>query len=218
MIKLQKGAEPQILTDNCQAWEDVLHAHDANATKPTKSDLNRYNNPETKDALMQETSEKCAYCESKFKHISYGDIEHIVPKRLGHQWRFRWSNLTIACTTCNTGKGTLENLIDPYVDDPEQEFDFFGPALVPRPESPKAIATESALELNRTLLIKRRAERLQSIHRLLMIAKLQKDAEHMKILLDEIRIKETRDSAEFAAMIRSFVKDLIAKGHMPSAE
>ena len=31
-------------------------------------------------APIDETHGKCAYCESKIKHIDYGDIEHILPK------------------------------------------------------------------------------------------------------------------------------------------
>lgn len=90
MIKLTKGPEPQILKDNAESWEKVIRNHSTNNTKPKDADLNRYNNEEVKTTLMPETGEKCAYCESKFKHISPGDIEHIVPKKLGPEWRFRW--------------------------------------------------------------------------------------------------------------------------------
>jgi uncharacterized protein (TIGR02646 family) len=217
MIRLAKRDEPQVLREHAASWEKVLRDHEANGTKPTKADLERYNNIETKAALLVETAEKCAYCESKFRHITPGDIEHIVPKRLGPEWRFKWENLTLACTTCNTKKGAKEDLVDPYIDDPEQLFHSCGPAMLPDPSSGKALATEAALELNRSALVDRRTERLRNLHRMLIIAQQQTDASHREILLNELRLKETRSDAEFAAMSRAYVSDLVARGIITAA-
>jgi len=212
MIKLNKLSEPQLLRNNRAAWEQALRDHEANGTEPTKTDLNRYGHQDIKSVLLAETNEKCAYCESIFRHIYPGDVEHITPKRNGIEFRFAWDNLTISCSTCNTCKGVKEGLVDPYVDDPEALFQQAGPLMLAIPESNKAMATEIALTLNRQALIERRATRLKALSLILKIALDQTDENYREILLDELRIKETSNDAEFAAMSRWYVGDLIARG------
>ncbi|WP_391564527.1 HNH endonuclease [Sinorhizobium meliloti] len=216
MIKLTKSKEPEILQKNRVSWEKTLFDHAASGTEPTQADLNRYNHPDIKSALLAETGEKCAYCESKIRHITYGDIEHIVPKRLAPEHRFKWDNLTIGCDTCNTKKGIKENLIDPYRDDPETEFVVMGPMLLPDPQSDRAKVTESALDLNRKALMERRAERIKALHSLVQIALSLKEEGDQKVLFDEIRLRETTDEVEYAALSRSYVRELQAKGIIPS--
>ena len=54
------------------------------------------------------------FCESKIRHIAYGDVEHYRPKagyqqtksrplqRPGYYWlAYRWNNLFLSCTLCN---------------------------------------------------------------------------------------------------------------------
>jgi hypothetical protein len=212
MIQLQKEDEPNILAANGPAWEQALLAHDANGTQPSKAELTRYGHPDIKSVLMKETNEKCAYCESKFRHVYPGDVEHVIPKRNGHQFRFRWDNLTIACSTCNTNKGIKEDLIDPYVESPEAVFQHAGPVMLPDPIDNKASVTEVALQLNRNALVERRTERLRGLHRMLRVALSEPSPEYRDIYLDELRLKETRGDAEYAAMARWYVNDLIARG------
>jgi 5-methylcytosine-specific restriction endonuclease McrA len=218
MIKLYKGSEPQILRDNRATWEKVLRDHEAAGTAPSKIELTRYGHPDIKSALLAETNSKCAYCESVFRHVYPGDIEHEVPKRNGIEFRFAWKNLTIACSTCNTNKGVKEGLVDPYEDEPEALFQHAGPAMLADPASNKALATEVALALNREGLIERRTKRLKGLHLMLKVALDQADQNYREILLDDLRLMETKDSAEFAAMSRWYVQDLIARGVIsPSA-
>ena len=74
MIKINKRAKPQILIDNAQQWtNEYLNALKQTTPVPTHI-KNRYQNSEIKEALEKETYGKCAYCESKLKHISFGDI------------------------------------------------------------------------------------------------------------------------------------------------
>jgi hypothetical protein len=212
MIKLKKGEEPAVLAANKAAWEQTLRDHNANGTEPSKTDLSRYGHPDIKSALLIETHEKCAYCESQFRHVHPGDVEHVIPKRNGHQYRFQWTNLTISCSTCNTNKGVKENLVDPYDDEPATAFQHAGPVILADPTDNKAGATEIALGLNRQGLIERRTERLKNLHRMLKIALDQTDPIYRDIYLDELRLKETRDDAEYAAMSRWYVSDLMSKG------
>ncbi|MEQ1829786.1 MAG: HNH endonuclease, partial [Pirellula sp.] len=48
----------------------------------------------------RETADKCAYCESKVTHVTFGDIEHIVPKSIGGK------QTTLTCGRCNNDQGS----------------------------------------------------------------------------------------------------------------
>lgn len=205
MIALKKTAEPKSLTNNSAAWTQILVDHKLNGTKPSDTELGRYNNDEIKTALMTETNKKCAYCESKFSHVTYGDIEHIVPKKLDPKLRFQWSNLTIACDVCNTGKGQKEDILDPYACDPEQLFIATGPMLLPRPESAAAVRTEIALKLNRADLIEKRAERIKSLHTVYTLGINHPDPATGKIIIEDLIDTETKNTQEFAAISRVFL-------------
>ena len=80
MIRLEKGVEPAILVRKSSQWTNLVVKKIEAGEKPTKSERSRYNHSDIKSALIEETHRKCAYCESKLRHISYGDIEHVVPK------------------------------------------------------------------------------------------------------------------------------------------
>jgi uncharacterized protein (TIGR02646 family) len=77
-----------------------------------KSDY--YGHDDVKQALEAMQHGKCAFCESKLKHISYGDVEHFRPKagwkqdegdpltRPGYYWlAYTWENLLLSCQICN---------------------------------------------------------------------------------------------------------------------
>ena len=79
-----------------------------------KFDPDIYAHESVKQALRKAQHGKCAFCESKFAHISYGDVEHFRPKagwrqeeseplsRPGYYWlAYEWANLFLACTLCN---------------------------------------------------------------------------------------------------------------------
>jgi uncharacterized protein (TIGR02646 family) len=76
---------------------------------------------------------KCCFCESKFKHVSSGDVEHFRPKaeysqghgnqlcRPGYFWlAYDWDNLLVSCEVCNRReKGSyfpLKNPIRRFID------------------------------------------------------------------------------------------------------
>jgi uncharacterized protein (TIGR02646 family) len=73
-----------------------------------------YGHDTVKEALTQAQYGKCAFCEAKIDHISYGDVEHFRPKagyrqypddslgRPGYYWlAYEWSNLYLSCQLCN---------------------------------------------------------------------------------------------------------------------
>jgi uncharacterized protein (TIGR02646 family) len=170
MIRLTKGKKPNILEQNADAWTKELLDKIANNEEPSKYLLSRYSHSEIKTALLAETSEKCAYCESPLRHIAYGDIEHIIPKSVEPESRFSWENLTISCDICNTKKSDTTGLVDPYSCDPETLFTYHGPLMWADPSAHSAVLTEELLDLNRNGLIERRKERIEYLRNLVASA------------------------------------------------
>jgi uncharacterized protein (TIGR02646 family) len=86
----------------------------AKGTKSFEFDPDVYAHASVKQTLLEAQHGKCAFCESKFAHIAYGDVEHFRPKagwcqeegepltRPGYYWlTYEWANLFLACTLCN---------------------------------------------------------------------------------------------------------------------
>ena len=86
-----------------------------------------YRVAEVKTALRTIQSDKCCYCENKYRTPAYLHVEHFRPKGAvrqdqssgdeypGYYWlAYQWSNLLLACFDCNTSsKGTTFPLRDP---------------------------------------------------------------------------------------------------------
>lgn len=76
---------------------------------PVDSDIYRALKP----CLIAYFQGKCAYCESKFDYVAWGDVEHYRPKRKvvgethpGYYWlAYRAHNLMPSCQLCNQGPG-----------------------------------------------------------------------------------------------------------------
>ena len=167
---------------------------------------------------MEETHGKCAYCESKVRHVSYGDIEHVVPKSADPRKWFSWPNLTLACDICNTNKADAqvdeESFIDPYAVDPEEHDWQLGPTMHPKPGCDAAALTERFLDLNRAELVERRTERQSALMRLLdAIARCQEP--HLKQLLWEEFVAESEAQNEYAALSRAIL-EVASRKLMPS--
>lgn len=194
MIPLSKVGKPQVLEDNAERWHQELSDVLARGEKPSASMKRRYAHADIKNALISETSGKCAYCESKIRHISHGDIEHIVPKSKVPAKAYEWSNLTLACEVCNGNKGdyysddpllSQDDLIDPYNDDPKTHFLFAREIVAPRPDSMRALATDAILKLSRGELVERRRERMMFLDGLVR-AYVQADDRYKALLLRDL--------------------------------
>lgn len=209
MIKLNKGQKPVILAQNADDWRDELLAILNAGDEPSDYLKGRYNQPEVKAALREETSDKCAYCESKVPHVAWGDIEHILPRKEAPELSFEWDNLTFACQICNNRKRAYFDeecpLIDPYDDDPEAEIMFFGFHAYGRPGQERAEVTERTLDLNRAELIERRKARLDNLLKLVaLLQSTQTDAKR-QILKDDFAI-ELGDDREYTSMAREIAR------------
>lgn len=98
---------------NRGAYEGDQTAYDG-GTKTFSFDPEIYGHDTVKEALIHAQHAKCAFCEAKITHISYGDVEHFRPKagyrqhpgdplgRPGYYWlAYEWSNLYLSCQLCN---------------------------------------------------------------------------------------------------------------------
>ena len=75
-----------------------------------------YKDPAVVKALEAVFGNKCAYCESRFAHVTPKDIEHFRPKSkiedrdkppllTGYFWRAgEWTNLLVSCPDCNRAR------------------------------------------------------------------------------------------------------------------
>ena len=118
MIPLVRIPIPKALQKNSALWlanlqqqqlELQLLRNDPHATvaqikgAKTKVDnaQSKYKHTDVKDALVAMFHGKCAYCESKVTHVTYGAIEHFHPKSEYPELTFEWSNLLFSCDVCN---------------------------------------------------------------------------------------------------------------------
>ena len=167
MIRLERENEPQILVDNRQTWTNQYVRWREN---PIGQEPRQYAHPDIRSTLEAESHSKCAYCEARITHVTYTHIEHKLPKKLHPILVCAWDNLTIACPKCNTNKGEYNQpecpLLDPHIDDVEENIAFGGPMAFPRGGT-RADATINRLRLNRSELLYERAQLLDRLYDLL---------------------------------------------------
>ncbi len=212
MIKLTKSDEPKILRQNGKEWTRLFLEKIGKGEKPTSTEATRYRHPEVKEAIVAETHGKCAYCESKLRHIHHGDVEHIYPKSLDETKRFLWSNLTLACEVCNQNKSNkdpnIRHIIDPYEVDPERHIVFIGAIAFPKGTA-EGQSTITLIDLNRVELVERRQEKLCQIMASYNTVFQNNLPEVTKIMiLDNIIKHDGANSAPYTAMVRSLVQHM----------
>jgi uncharacterized protein (TIGR02646 family) len=123
MIRVHKPtpAPAVLLTRGVAATQALVATYDStpedySTGAKTFNDFERsiYAADEVKNALRSAQHDKCAFCESKITHISYGDVEHYRPKagykqrdaealrQPGYYWlAYEWANLFFCCQLCN---------------------------------------------------------------------------------------------------------------------
>lgn len=217
MRALQKGACPPVLTANAAAWTaDLQNALNA-GEKPTDTQKSRYNHPDIKAAILSETREKCAYCESKITHVDHGDIEHIVPKSKVPARAFDWDNLTLACRICNQNKGDFHSggndhsgLVDPYQDNPTDHFLFHREMVIPRPDSAKGLLTDDEIKLSRAPLREQRRKQMDFIDGLIR-GYCNASPVEKPILKRNLYNLCCAVESEYAAISKTYIDDVFAR-------
>jgi uncharacterized protein (TIGR02646 family) len=207
VIQVQKGAEPDVLRINKSAWtEEFMRL----VAEGRGASFTRYRIPAIKDAILAETHKKCAYCESKMRHVAYGDVEHVLPKTARPDLVVEWSNLTLACDRCNTNKGTYfsehEPLVHPHEDEPEQHLLFAGPMAMSVVGDRKGERTLLRLDLNHTSLVERRMEKLLALKEQIERWHELDDGSDRDLFARMIR-SQAEDAEEYAATARDFLAD-----------
>ncbi|PVZ43914.1 HNH endonuclease [Pseudomonas sp. CC120222-01a] len=209
MIKLTKLEAPQVLTDNFNNWTNTILEKIEKGEAPTNTEKSRYRHKDIKARLEEETNGKCAYCESKLKHIHHGDVEHIFPKSLDPSRQFEWSNLTLACEICNQNKTnrdpTLEYIIDPYAIDPCDHIYFTGGIAYPL-GTPEGISSITLLDLNRPALILTRTEKVQKVmHIFDTILRNDLPIQAKKAIYNDLLSNECSNKSQYSAVAKSLI-------------
>ena len=206
MRAMTKGPIPSVLAENAVAWLAEYRADKESMTKRT-----RYRHPEIKQALREETSWKCVYCESKIGHNTPRDVEHKVPTSKDEARHFEWMNLTIACTECNRRKGDYyekgSEFLDPYADDVEICLLHLGPFVYWVPGHARAEATVRVLDLDsdrRFALFERKRDTLEKARALLEVQSAAASDLLRALRRDEVA-RMCERGAEYSAMVRSYV-------------
>ncbi len=113
MIRITKGDAPAVLlTRGVSGYAEIT----ASITAGKKPAFRRaiYAHKTVKAALRLAQYGKCAFCESNYEHVAFGDVEHFRPKagfsqsagenleKPGYFWlTYDWDNLFLSCTLCN---------------------------------------------------------------------------------------------------------------------
>ena len=210
MIRLNKLPKPAVLVANETTWSADYLIY--KATGSPKSAARRYRDGEIKAEVQRETSDKCAYCESKVSHTYPGDVEHILPKSARPDLFVQWENLTYVCFQCNNEKRDYyepaQPLLNPYQDDPQSHVQFLGPMCLEMPGSARGQLTVLRLQLSRPPLVERRKDGLEAV---LNLARLwiemppgpQRDAVRDQVL------RYAEPEAEYSAAVRAFISSFL---------
>jgi uncharacterized protein (TIGR02646 family) len=114
LIRVRKPDQaPAVLAQRGPAAVALMLAEAANGAVDFEISREIYAHPSVKASLIRYQHRKCAFCESYFDHVSYGDVEHFRPKggvtgddgaleKPGYFWlAYTWSNLYASCQVCN---------------------------------------------------------------------------------------------------------------------
>jgi 5-methylcytosine-specific restriction endonuclease McrA len=163
------------------AWlaeQRIAYRKARGAGDPIGAFLTKYRDPRVKRAILRETLEKCAYCETKYLPVDWGDVEHIWPKAADPERLLDYDNLTLACGKCNGGKSDKEYndgapLLNPYVDDIDRYLFAAGPMVLPNLDDTAYVRGDRTItdtKLNRKELMERRAEYIRDKYQALLRA------------------------------------------------
>jgi hypothetical protein len=165
-----------------------------------------YRHPDNKQALRAASFDKCMYCESKLSAIYFGDVEHFRPKDRFPELEFSWGNLGFVCARCNNAKRNKWHdaapYIDPYEEDPGQHLAAVGTMVLHRGGSERGEVTWRDVELNRSDLLERRAERIAAINTLVDKVNRTADPDLKSVLQSELE-REVDDHAPYSLVAKA---------------
>ncbi len=214
MIQVPRIGKPAILAAKEVEWKTAITA--SSGKKQRVNAQKKYGHKEIKSALVQMFSGKCAYCESRIKHIDYGHIEHFKPKSWPqfYELAVEWSNLLLACGICNGAeyKGVQfpeasddGPIVDPSSEDPGGHLKFeFDPATGLAnvlSTTARGKTTIRVLGLDRLELVRHRSG---FVKKLVVIARMYTQDTEARQLIDA-SVSEDAEYRAFAIPIRNAV-------------
>ena len=224
---------------NCESHDNYPDEYRSGSKKFDFKKKGIYAHDSVKSTLLEAQRCKCCYCESKFQATSPGAVEHFRPKGAvqqergekeeypGYYWlAYRWKNLLVTCTSCNTSKGALFPLsdpeararshrddlnaecplpVDPASEEPRKHIRFRGSAIEPLTE--RGRETIKVLRLNRDALEEERREKLEILDTL-------RQSERLGGKVDRERTRQAQNlleravlpDAEYSSMARCFLE------------
>jgi uncharacterized protein (TIGR02646 family) len=154
---------------------------------------------------------KCAFCESRMRHVSNPHIEHYRPKaqkRFEHLM-FAWENWLLSCGRCNEEKWAdfpehagQPCLIDPTTEDPVEHLDFHEAQVIGI--SSRGQETIRLVGLDRYPLRNERGSWLVKVNALLLLASRGSDAD-IKQECREHLIWAMQADAPYSAMTKAYL-------------
>lgn len=229
---------PKVLERNSGKWLEKLRyvVGELNALEigtPTQKQLaakklevekaqTHYRHEKVKTELSKMFSNKCAYCEAKILHVSWGDIEHYYPKGTYVDKTFDWKNMILSCQRCNSAKGTqfpLSSSGEPVLINPTDgitepnnhlEFDWDEVAQAARIYGldERGVVVEKVFSLNRKELLEHRSGLVKKLAFLLVFA-LRGD--HKALTLLQEACQADQEYAAFARTLAQRLPDKIQK-------
>lgn len=212
MIFVNRSIEPAVLTKNKAKWLASLDRAGTDMERDRAS--GKYKHRQIKNTLVQLFAGKCAYCESKIRHVDYGDIEHYMPISKYGKLTFTWTNLLLSCGVCNGSeyKGNSFPLakdggpiLNSTIDHPNEHLSFFfdekAVLATVLNKSRRGKVTVETVGLNRSDLREHRSEFVKKLVVLSYFA--ESDTEAMDLLIEAVR-----DSSEYAAFAREVFKQM----------
>lgn len=142
MIKLTKGSPPACL-------DDATVIRLTQKFKDTGDSV--WHIEELKEALLNSSFKKCAFCEcSIVEESKYIEVEHFKYKDKYPDDVLKWENLLPACRRCNGTKlkhdVELEPIVNPFEDNPAAHFSLRNYRL--KPKTDKGRESIEVLDLN----------------------------------------------------------------------
>ena len=118
MIKLERGKRPKELTQ--EVCDELTKLYLENRDKDVWN-CSKVKQP-LKDALLDMTHGKCAYCECQLRIESKDvTIDHFLPKSDYPHMVLKWENLLPSCLRCNRDKSDYsEKIVNPCIDNPQE--------------------------------------------------------------------------------------------------
>jgi uncharacterized protein (TIGR02646 family) len=213
VIRIHKGPVPPTLQQNAAAWTEELLATLNGGQEVPREMWNRYNTSDVKQQAIADSHSKCAYCESKVTHVSFGDLEHMRPKKRFPSSAYDWNNLVLVCSRCNNKKRELYDEavppVDPVVEDPSAFLIAHGDWIWPTPghQHDRGAETISLVGLNRVELVECRKRRCEKIRLLVNSLKRVAGQAAKAAVLEQLR-EELSNSGEFSFVSRAAARAL----------